>query len=121
VNGDEMQRRVVLCKGLVTEFLETRMTDLRTLMTDFRRPAMLLRAARLGLQDFHRERDLKRLLRTDCTAGPETTLPRLLDAENQLEETRRIGDASYSLCRHIEVLIALMAELRLLRQTPATP
>lgn len=94
------------------------MTDLRTLMTDFRRPAMLLRAARLGLQDFHRERDLKRLLRMDCTVGPESTLPRLLDAESQLEETRRVGDASYSLRRHIEVLIALMAELRLLRQPP---
>ena len=87
------------------------MTDLRTLMSDFRRPAMLLRAARLGLQDFHRERDLKRFLRMDCTAGPESTLPRLLDAESQLEETRRVGDASYSLCRHIEVLIALMAAL----------
>lgn len=51
------------------------MTDLRTLMTDFRRPAMLLRAARLGLQDFHRERDLKRLLRMDCTAGPKAPCP----------------------------------------------
>jgi hypothetical protein len=31
-----------------------------------------------------------------------------------MEETRRTGCASYSIARHIEVLIALMAEVRLL-------
>ena len=31
-----------------------------------------------------------------------------------MEETRRAGDAAYSVSRHIEVLIALIAEARLL-------
>ena len=36
------------------------MTDFRTLLADLRRPALLLRAARLGLEDFQRDRDLRR-------------------------------------------------------------
>ena len=37
-----------------------------------------------------------------------------------MEQTRRAGDAGYSVARHIEVLIALMAEVRLLpRSTTA--
>nr|WP_240794063.1 DUF6477 family protein [Pseudorhodobacter turbinis] len=31
------------------------------------------------------------------------------------EETRRRGDAGYSIARHVDLLIAMMAELRLLR------
>jgi hypothetical protein len=39
---------------------------------------------------------------------------RLLNEEERLEATRRAGEASYSASRHIEVLIALMNEVRLL-------
>ena len=37
-----------------------------------------------------------------------------LIAEAQMEDTRKSGDASYSCARHVEVLIALLAELQLL-------
>ena len=88
------------------------MTDFRALLSDLRRPRLLIRAARFGLAEYHRERDLRRLL-TNPTS-PERAVPRLLQEEEQLEETRRAGDATYSVARHIEVLIALMAEVRLL-------
>ena len=90
------------------------MTDFRTFLADLRRPALLLRAARFGLADYQRDRDLKRLLRQEATGGPEKILPRLIDEEDHLEQTRKAGDASYSLNQHIEVLIALMSELHLL-------
>ncbi|SEN44737.1 hypothetical protein SAMN04488103_10599 [Gemmobacter aquatilis] len=90
------------------------MTDFRSLLADLRRPCLLLRAARFGVEDFRRDRDLKRVLNGECPSGPEKSLPRLIAEEERLEETRRIGDASYSLNRHIEVLIALISELRLL-------
>ena len=90
------------------------MTDFRNLLADLRRPALLLRAARFGLNDYQRDRDLKRLLRQETAGGPEKTLPRLIEAEHQIEEIRRAGDASYSLTRHIELLIALLAEMNLL-------
>lgn len=94
------------------------MTDFRKFLTDLRRPALLLRAARFGLTDYERERDLKRLLRVDNAASPEKTLPRLIREERRLEETRQAGDASYSLNRHIDLLIALISELRLLPGSP---
>jgi hypothetical protein len=47
------------------------------------------------------------------------TVPHLLEAEEQLEATRRTGDAAYSVAHHIDVLIALMAEVRLLSRNMA--
>lgn len=90
------------------------MTDFRALLADLRRPRLLIRAARHGLADYRRDRDLKRLVQLHGPATPEAALPRLLSEEERLEEIRRSGDAGYSLARHIEVLIALMAEVRLL-------
>ncbi|MFT4151183.1 MAG: DUF6477 family protein [Paracoccaceae bacterium] len=94
------------------------MTDFRALLSDLRRPGLLIRAARFGMSDYRRERDLKRLVALPMTA--ERTVSHLLDEEERLEETRLRGDAGYSVSHHIEVLIALMAEVRLL-PCPARP
>ena len=88
------------------------MTDFRRLLADLRRPRLLIRAARCGLADYRRDRDLRRLI--PHAASPNHTLPQLLDEEGRLEDVRKSGDASYSVGRHVEVLIALMAEVRLL-------
>ena len=88
------------------------MTDFRTFLADLRRPALLLRAARFGLADYQRDRDLKRLLASDGPASPERAVPQLIAEEQKLEATRQAGEAGYSLTRHIEILIALLSELR---------
>lgn len=90
------------------------MSDFRMILANLRRPRLLMRAARFGLGDYRRERDLRRLVR--CGMSPEDTVPSLISVEAELEETRLAGDASYSVTRHIEVLIALLAEARLLRR-----
>jgi Family of unknown function (DUF6477) len=90
------------------------MSDFRMVLANLRRPRLLMRAARFGLGDYRRERDLRRLVR--CGLSPEDTVPTLMSVEAELEETRLAGDMSYSCARHIEVLIALMAEARLLRR-----
>ena len=90
------------------------MTDPLTVLRALRRPRLLIRAARLGLTDYRRERDLARLVNCPRPPAPALALARLLDQEERLEETRRAGDASYSISRHVDVLIALMAEARLL-------
>ncbi len=90
------------------------MTDFRTLLADLRRPRLLIRAARFGVADYRRERDLRRLINASARATPEAAIPQLISAEEHMEQTRRAGDAGYSLSRHIEVLIALIAETRLL-------
>jgi len=90
------------------------MTDFSSILAELRRPRLLIRAARLGLGDYNRSRDLKRVVRSMETMVPERAVAFLLAAEAEMEETRRAGAAHYSLVRHIEVLIALLAEARLL-------
>lgn len=93
------------------------MTDFRTSLRNLRRPRLLIRAARFGLADYRRERDLRRLL-SQPLPGPAAALPQLLDAERALEDCRRAGDAGYNLSRHVALLIALMGEARLLPEGP---
>jgi hypothetical protein len=90
------------------------MSDVRTLLANLRRPRLLMRAARFGLGEYRRDRDLRRLL--PRAVSSEETLPQLISAEERLEATRLAGDASYSAARHIDVLIALLAEMQLLRR-----
>jgi hypothetical protein len=90
------------------------MSDVRTLLATFRRPRLLMHAARFGLAEYRRDRDLRRLV--PAAASPEETVPQLISAEERLEATRLAGDVSYSAARHIDVLIALLAEVQLLRR-----
>lgn len=90
------------------------MTDLLDLIAALRRPRLLIRAARFGQPDYNRRRDLKRLIATTAPPSPETALRALFEEEDRLETARREGAATYSLMRHIDVLIAMMAEARLL-------
>ncbi|MDB5660863.1 MAG: hypothetical protein JWS10_3478 [Cypionkella sp.] len=92
------------------------MTDFRALLATLRRPRLLIRAARCGMVDYRRDRDLKRLV--ESTPSPERAVTQLLAEEERLEHVRRSGEASYSVSRHIAVMIALMSEVRLLPRSP---
>ncbi len=92
------------------------MTNFPALLASLRRPRLLIRAARFGLEDYRREKDLRRLLPKAAPDRPEQIMSCLMAVEEDLEIRRREGDAGYSLARHIEVLIALMSEVRLLPQ-----
>lgn len=93
------------------------MSEIRTILANLRRPRLLMHAVRFGLGEYRRDRDLRRLV--SCDHSPEKTVPTLLDQEEELEATRLRGDAGYSVIRHIDVLIALLAEAQLLRRGPA--
>lgn len=88
------------------------MTDFQALLANLSRPRLLIRAARFGLADYKRDRDLRRLL--GQTPSPDRAVERLMSEEERLEEGRRAGDAAYSVTRHIDILIALISEIRLL-------
>ncbi len=91
------------------------MTDITTLLANLRRPPrLLIRAARFGLTDYNRDRDLKRVMKVTRAPSPAKAVDGLIETEARMEATRQAGDASYSVARHVEVLIALMAEARLL-------
>ena len=90
------------------------MTSTTEILANLRRPRLLIRAARHGLADYRRDRDLTRLIWTTKTPTPRRALDALLASEAALEETRRSGEATYSVTRHVDILIALIAEARLL-------
>lgn len=90
------------------------MNDVTTLLNALRRPRLLIRAARFGLNDYNRNRDLKRVMRTSTAPSPARALSTLIEEEAKIEEIRRSGDATYSVKRHVELLIALLGEARLL-------
>jgi hypothetical protein len=97
-------------------FMPNALSDIRTVINNLSRPRLLIRAARFGLTEYRRDRDLRRLI--GAAASPEASLTRLITVEDEMETTRRLGDASYSIARHIEVLIALMAEARVVLHKP---
>ncbi len=91
-----------------------KMTDITAILRNIRRPGLLIRAARCGQLDYDRTRDLKRVLKKFRISSGRNVIDGLMDVEKHLEETRVSGDAGYSVSRHVEVLIALMAEASLL-------
>lgn len=93
------------------------MTPSQIALNSLKRPRLLIRAARFGLADYNRDRDLRRLMRLAATPSPAKALDGLISTEAELENTRTTGAAAYSIARHVEVLIALMAESRLLNAT----
>lgn len=91
--------------------------DFANVLAALRRPRILVRAARCGLSDYRRDRDLKRILRVPRATVASRALDTLLAEEQRLETIRTTGEATYSLQRHVAVLTALLAEARLV---PAT-
>lgn len=81
-----------------------------------RRPGLLMRAARHGAVDYDRTRDLKRLMRRDVTPGPVEALHAVMEMEEKAEAARQNADAAYSVARHIDLLVAVLAEASLVRR-----
>lgn len=90
------------------------MTDLIARLASIHRPRLLIKAARLGVSDYNRTRDLKRLTHSSQMPNPVRAVTSLIAEEARLDDIRRSGDANYRVSRHVEVLIALLAEARLL-------
>ncbi len=88
------------------------MTEFAATLTELRRPKILIRAARAGMTDYRRDRDLKRLVRDARGLAPQDALPPLLAEETRLEETRTSAGAAYNIQRHVAVLTAILAEAR---------
>lgn len=91
------------------------MQDIQTRLAALRRPALLIRAARMGQADYRRDQHLPRLLGYGALPSHGAAAIALMEIEADLDARRTAGDAGWSAARHVEVLIALMAEARLLR------
>jgi len=96
------------------------MTDLMSLLKNLHRPRLLIRAARFGMPNYSRKRDLQRLIRSSNMPSPGQAVAKLMSEESVLEDKRNTGDASYSIARHVSILIALMGEVRLMQARKIT-
>lgn len=91
------------------------MQDLFGMLGALKRPPLLVRAARFGVHDYDRNTILPRLLRVPSPPRTGPALMRLLEMEEQMEERRKARGADYSVARHVELVIAIMGEARLLK------
>ncbi len=90
------------------------------MITALRRPRLLTRAAKIGAQDYNRDRHLQRILGYGRLPGTGSALIRLLEMERDVNLLREDDDAAYSLVRHLDLLIALVGEAQLYQASRAT-
>ena len=91
------------------------MQDIHSFLATLHRPRLLMRAARIGAAEYRREGHLPRLLGYGNLPRHAQALMRLTDIESELERQRTASDAAYNVVRHVDVLIAIVSEARLLR------
>ncbi|MEP1198727.1 DUF6477 family protein [Tateyamaria sp.] len=91
------------------------MQDILSMLNALHRPRLLIRAARIGAEDYRRAAHLPRLLGYGQLPRHGNALMRLMEIEGELNALRLGEDSSYSLLRHIDVLIAIVGEGRTLR------
>lgn len=91
------------------------MQSILSMVAALKRPKLLIRTARFGVDDYNRSQHLPRILKTVALPRSGPAILQLLEIEEDMNNRRLAGSADYSVARHVEVLIALMGEARLLR------
>lgn len=77
------------------------------------RPKLLIRAAHIGMSEYRRNRDLKRIAGFPANVKANRIVDTLQREENRMEQERKSGDAAYSIQKHISVMTALLAEINM--------
>jgi hypothetical protein len=85
------------------------------------RPRLLVRAAQSGQCIYNRKRHLRRILRISFLPSYRGAIDRLLEAEAAVDEQRKTGNATYRAARHVELLIAILAEYKAAAQDAQGP
>lgn len=88
------------------------MKDINAMLTSLERPRILIRAARIGAQNYRRSAHLPRLLGYGVLPRSGPAILRLMEIEAEQETARVNSDAGYNMMRHVDVLIAIVGEAR---------
>lgn len=91
------------------------MQDVISMLHALRRPRLLMRAARIGADDYSRTIHLPRLMGYGVLPRHGVAVLKLMELESELNTQRVSGNTSYSLVKHVDVLIAMVGEARILR------
>jgi hypothetical protein len=95
------------------------MHDILKALDSLRRPRLLIRAARIGAAEYRRDAHLRRHFGYGALPRSAAALAQLVEMEEALNQQRQVGMGSYSATRHVEILIAMMGEARILRSAHA--
>jgi hypothetical protein len=96
------------------------MEDVLTQISRLKRPTLLVRTARHGIDGYNRVIHLRRLLKADITPGPGQAIFKLMELEAMLDLQRTTKREEYSVAKHVELIVALMCEARILKASKAS-
>lgn len=91
--------------------------QLEDVLNSKRRPKILLKAVGQACKLYSRDRDLSKIIHTTGRIDSTRLSERLLDREECLDQARRTGCASYNLGKHIQILVALVEEIKLIKRS----
>ena len=91
------------------------MIDSLSLFSNLRRPPLLIRAARIGVTDYNRNKDLRRFVKSPTLPGPREAIIRLMEEEAELNDARRERNGHYNVMRHVDIMIVLLGEALLIK------
>ncbi len=97
------------------------MQDGLTVFRGLRRPPLLVHAARIGSAGYTRTLHLARHLGHGPLPRADDALMQLIDIEAGLEADRADRAAHYKAVRHVDVLIAMMGEVREMQDGSDSP
>lgn len=89
------------------------MQDIMNRVARLNRPRLLVRTAKAAAMEYQRDRHLTRLLPGKKMSRHSEAILLLLELERDFDDRRRANGAGYSLADHLDVMIALVAEVRL--------
>lgn len=87
------------------------MSQFQKRLSNLKRPKILIKAAKIASQTYRRSRDLSRILGYSHPTLDSSIHQQIFDLEHSINQKRRLGDASYDLKTHVQVLGALLAEV----------
>jgi hypothetical protein len=93
------------------------MRDIHTQVQSLKRPPLLVRAARFGVDEYRRDQHLRRSLSYDRIPRSGYALIRLLETERVMNDSRIAKHGDYMIAKHVDILVAIMGEAQLLRST----
>lgn len=91
------------------------MKDINSHINHLRRPALLVRAAKHGVDFYDRNTHLRKYIAQDPYPGPGAVLMKLFEIEREQNDARREKRGDYAPSEHVDVLVAIMGEAQLYR------
>ncbi|MEJ6401816.1 DUF6477 family protein [Yoonia sp. 2307UL14-13] len=91
------------------------MLDIHSRLAQLKRPKLLVRATRFGVDHYRRETHLPRILFDDDLPRHAEAIVRLFEIEEDMNRARVARAGDYRVADHVEVLIAIAGEARLMQ------